>query len=135
MPTGKNLVKKLNFVDFPNDEIEARSDTLGISFGESFEQIKSSINELEKSRNLIFINKSIFIDDGESSLILPRASNFSEDLLDDVERGHENQEDLVPCLVRHPRMGVKVLVEHLSDIVNESKRLTSEYNEGNVVEL
>jgi hypothetical protein len=55
MPTGKNLVKKLNFVDFPNDEIEARADTLGISFGESFDQIKSSINELEKSRNLIFL--------------------------------------------------------------------------------
>jgi hypothetical protein len=39
IPRGKYLVKKLNFVDFLNDDIEDKANTLGISFGESYDRV------------------------------------------------------------------------------------------------
>jgi hypothetical protein len=61
---------------------------LAISLGESSEQAKNSITsiKLEKNRNLIFLSKSSAVDEG-SSLVLPFASNLSEDQLDNGERG------------------------------------------------
>jgi hypothetical protein len=47
--------------------------TLGISLGESSEQIKSYINSikmLEKTSNLIFLDKFLLLDEGSASLAL-----------------------------------------------------------------
>jgi hypothetical protein len=90
-----NCIKKLNFVDLPDSEIEHRANVLGISLGDSSDQILSSINsikDLEKSRNLIFLKKSFLAEEGEGSFVLKNASNLSEDL---VNEECDDQEDLM----------------------------------------
>jgi hypothetical protein len=44
---GTQCIKKLNFVDLPNCEIEHRENLLGISLGDSSDQILSSINSIK----------------------------------------------------------------------------------------
>jgi hypothetical protein len=81
-PRGNSYIKKLSFVALRDSEIDSRGARLGISFGESSNHVKNSIasiKELEESRNLVFLNKSLpLVDEGISSLILNNASNLSE---------------------------------------------------------
>jgi hypothetical protein len=98
---GISCVKKLSFADLPDDDVASRADRLGICLGDSSVTIKKSIHcikELEKSRNLVFLNKSIHADEYDSSsLFLSRASNLSEDLIDDVDKempDHEGPSNL-----------------------------------------
>jgi hypothetical protein len=90
---GTNCIKKLNFVDLPDCEIEHRANALGISLGDSSDQVLSSIKSiksLEKNRNLIFLNKSSVLAEGSSSFVLKNASNLSEDLVDEECDDHED---------------------------------------------
>jgi hypothetical protein len=90
---GTNCIKKLNFVDLPDCEIEHRASVLGISLGKSSDQILNSIKSLknlEVQRNLIFINKSINLGEDSSSLVLSKASNLSEDLVDAENDDHDS---------------------------------------------
>jgi hypothetical protein len=90
---GTNFIKKLNFVDLPDSEIEHRASILGISLGQSLDQVLSSIKSLKKlevQRNLIFLNKSTNLGEDSSSLVLSKASNLSEDLVDADNDDHED---------------------------------------------
>jgi hypothetical protein len=90
---GTNCIKKLNFVNFPDGEIEHRAVALGISLGDTSDKVLSSIKaikNLEKSRNLIFLNKSTVLAEGSGSFVLKNASNLSEDLVDEEGDDHED---------------------------------------------
>jgi hypothetical protein len=60
LPKVRVFFKKLNFVDILNDVIEGRPNRLGVSLGDSSDQVKISIatvKQLETTRNLVFLNK------------------------------------------------------------------------------
>jgi hypothetical protein len=104
---GTNCIKKLNFLDLHDCDIEYRANALGISLGDSSEQVLSSINSirnLEKSRNLIFLEKSGVREEGSSSFALKNASNLSEDLIDEECDDHE---DLMHIPIINLQMKVK----------------------------
>jgi hypothetical protein len=95
---GTSFIKKLNFLELRDDEIEERVKNDGVSLGESSNQIKNSITsikELEKHRSLVFLSKNLLDVDDSSSFVLRNASNLSVDLIDDGERLQEDQEDLL----------------------------------------
>jgi hypothetical protein len=50
----------------------------------------NSIRNLEKSRNLIFLEKSGVREEGSGSFALKNASNLSEDLIDEECDDHED---------------------------------------------
>jgi hypothetical protein len=63
--------------------------------GDSSDQVKdsiASIKQLERTRNLVFLNKNL-LDDDSLSFVLKNASNLSADLIDE---GDKAQEDHVP---------------------------------------
>jgi hypothetical protein len=60
--------------------------------GNSSDQVKdsiASIKQLERTRNLVFLNKNLS-DDDSSSFVLKNASYLSVDLIDEGEKTHED---------------------------------------------
>ena len=130
-PRGNSCVKKLSFVDFPDSEIERRASVLGVSLGESSKDVKNSIasiKELERSRNLVFLNNNLpEVDEGSSSLILTNASNLSEDLVNDEGRVHNDQEGLVHFPLKAKTLKVKLSADRR--VVRRSARLSKLRNQ------
>jgi hypothetical protein len=90
--------------------IEDRAFKLGVSLGDSSDQVKNSIdsiNDLEKTRNLIFLNKTISGVEDASSFVLKNASNLFEDLVDSADLGQEDQEDLLVPIKNFKKVKVK----------------------------
>ena len=86
---------KLSILSFSDSEIRNRADRLGISLGKYKGQIDSSISvirNVEYERNIIFLKNSLppRDNDKDSNLVMRRASNLCEDLVEEIDttEGH-----------------------------------------------
>jgi hypothetical protein len=87
-----NHVPKFSIISIPDSEIEKRAKCMGISLGKSFDEVASSINGIknhEGERTLLILQKNadenMNANDDPASLIVSKASDFCDDLLDDEE--------------------------------------------------
>jgi hypothetical protein len=92
-----NHIPKFSILSIPDTEIKERANRMGISLGKSFDEVASSINGIknrEGERTLLIMQKNAdeISNEGSASLIVSRASNLCEDLLDD-EDTHANLVD------------------------------------------
>jgi hypothetical protein len=77
-----------------------------------------SIKSLERSRNLLFLNKSSVLAEGSGSFVLKNASNLSEDLVDEECDDHE---DLMHAPIINLRKKVRMKSTRIS--VRRSSRI------------
>jgi hypothetical protein len=85
-----NHIPKFSILSIPDTEIKERANRMGISLGKSFDEVASSINGIknrEGERTLLIMQKNAdeISNEGSASLIVSRASNLCEDLLDDED--------------------------------------------------
>jgi hypothetical protein len=104
-----NHVPKFSIISIPDSEIEKRAKCMGISLGKSFDEVASSINGIkncEGERTLLILQKNadenMNKNDGPASLIVSKASDLCDDLLDDEEAHAEMGDHL-----DHPILNTK----------------------------
>ena len=113
-PPGIPIHDKLSLRSLSASEIKSRSVRLGISLGSSNEQVESSILtilNLEQEREMIYLNNSLppSKDKAESSLVLKRAINICEDLVDDdaeFSGDHADQNETISSIRKTRRKKV-----------------------------
>jgi hypothetical protein len=87
-PTGTNTTAHPYILNMPSDEIISKASRLGISLGNSSEEILKSVHRiksLEADRNVTFLKNNLnnLAPTDSLSLVVSRASSLSEDLDDD----------------------------------------------------
>jgi hypothetical protein len=90
--SGTNLKSNLSFVNFSEQEILTRASKLGVSLGSNSVKISSSVSLIknqEVDRGITYLKNNFkeVVSDEFQSLVLPRASTLSEDLLEEEEEG------------------------------------------------
>ena len=84
--SGTHIKSQLSILKFSDSEIKCRADRWGISLGKNKEHIASSVSvskKTEHARTLIFLENNLNELQNEDSLVLQRASNLCEDLVDE----------------------------------------------------
>ena len=99
-PAGTKSQSKLSFFSLPDHNIVGRAERLGDVVGNTLEQKLASVStvkEIEKSRSITYLKNNMHpMEEGdENSLVVRRATNLSEDLIDDDENKAGDHTDLL----------------------------------------
>jgi hypothetical protein len=124
-----NHVPKFSILSIPDIEIKERADRMGISLGKSFDEVASSINGIknrEGERTLLILKKNAdeISNEGPASLIVSKASNLCEDLIDDEEI-HANLVDHVkqPTPINKEKKKRRKKVYDLSNVRKSTRKI------------
>lgn len=124
---GTPIKSKLSILSFSDTEIKNRADRLGISLGKSKQQVLDSISvirDVEHARSVVFLENNLRTDEeqSESSFVLRRAANLSEDLVDDEVEPLINHADLLERGIKVTR-GRKKKIDFSNRVIRRSARI------------
>jgi hypothetical protein len=95
--TGTSSITKLSFYDLPDDVVVHRASKLGVSFGNTSEEIACSVKKLkdvEKDMSLLILKNNLNVnEDDPESLYVSKVSGLCKDLTEEECAGMMDHTD------------------------------------------
>jgi hypothetical protein len=134
---GTLQVPKLSIISIPDCEIVESAKRIGVSLGENYDTISSSIKSIkdrEGERTLTMLQKTVeervHTDEGPSSLVVSRVSNLCEDLVEDEEEhtGLNDQLDISVPVQMVKRIRKKKVYDYSNVRRSTRKKIKKQYS-------